>query len=118
MGIHNLTSGVGPTRMWPETEARRGVNEVMSCLQHYLENYLTDEVKHINIFSDACPGQNCNRTMHYFLCASVKHGKYDGVTHYFPTRGYRFPPCDTDFSIIERIKYSTETVCCTLNDLA
>jgi len=31
-----------------------------SCLQHYLENYLSNEVKHVGNFSVASPGQSRN----------------------------------------------------------
>jgi hypothetical protein len=63
---------------------------MISCLQHYLKNYLTKKVKHSNIFSDACPDQNYNSTMCHFLHTLVKHGKYDGITHYFSTRVHSF----------------------------
>lgn len=111
LGFHNLGQNKATMYMWPENVARRGVNEVISCLNHYIENSIADNVRELTLFTDSCPGQNKNHTMVQYCYTMVKiKERFDKITHIFPVRGHSYLPNDTDFSRIEKIKRTHETV--------
>ena len=66
-GIHSAGNNKGTMYCWDETVAKRGSNEVTSCLLHYFNNFLPDEVKTLFLYSDGCGGQNKNYTVIHFL---------------------------------------------------
>lgn len=68
--------------MWPENGAKRGVNEVLSCLNDYFSK-LPDSINTVFLFSDACPGQNRNITMVQFLYTLVKLGRFQRIIFQF-----------------------------------
>ncbi|KAJ4428627.1 hypothetical protein ANN_24672 [Periplaneta americana] len=100
----------GKMYMWAEYDAKRGVNEVVSCLRNYIENYVPDTVKTLYLFSDACPGQNLNNTMVQFCYTLIQSDRFNDVQHYLPIRGHSYLPCDRCFSVIERMKKKVERI--------
>ncbi len=96
--------------MWPETMAKRGSNEVVSCLQHYIQNKLSPGVKKIKLYSNGCRGQNHNHTIVQYLFTLVKTGQLDSIEHHLPIRGHSFLPCDGHFATTERQKRRIESV--------
>ncbi|XP_072032844.1 uncharacterized protein [Amphiura filiformis] len=96
--------------MWPETVAKRGSNEVVSCLKHYIDNKLSVGVKKVKVFSDGCRGQNHNHTVVQVFFTLVKTGQLDAIEHRFPIRGHSFLPCDRHFATIEKKKRKVESV--------
>ena len=65
---------------WPETLAKRGSDEVVSCLHHFLSR-VPASVTTLFLYSDGCPGQN--DVMHY-LHSLVSTGKsqFKGTVSY------------------------------------
>jgi hypothetical protein len=108
--IHTASSDDAHMYMWCEGDAKRGCNEVLSCLHDYIVNKLREEVKTLFIFSDACAGQNRNKTMMQYLYTLVRNKNIKAIEHTYPTRGHSFLPCDRDFALIEKLKRSRDTV--------
>lgn len=77
---------------------------------HFVENHIGKNVDTLNLFSDACTGQNRNTTMVHFLLALANSGRFKKIYHNFPVRGHSFLPCDSDFSHLGRIKRKQEHV--------
>ncbi|PSN48692.1 hypothetical protein C0J52_13536 [Blattella germanica] len=71
-------------------------------LYHYINNELTQDVKNITFFSDACADQNCNNTGVLFLMNLVHSGQLKKISHIFPVRGHSFLLCDRDFGTLGR----------------
>lgn len=110
--VHVASSNDAYMFVWPEGDAKRGCNEVLSCLNSYFETFLRPTVKQLFLFSDACAGQNRNKTVMNYMYALIKLGltKIQVIEHSFPTRGHSFLPCDRDFGLIEKVKRQRETV--------
>jgi hypothetical protein len=49
-------------------------------------------VKHLHLFSDACPCQNCNNPIIILPLFLVETGKLEAISHYPPIRGHFVPP--------------------------
>ncbi|KAJ8890441.1 hypothetical protein PR048_009950 [Dryococelus australis] len=65
--IHTLSTGDSIFYCYPETEGRKGSDEVTSFLHHFIFNLLDPKVKDIELFCDASAGQNKNYTVLWFL---------------------------------------------------
>uniref|UniRef100_UPI00358DF5DA uncharacterized protein isoform X1 n=2 Tax=Myxine glutinosa TaxID=7769 RepID=UPI00358DF5DA len=109
-GIHSAKLGKMKVYSWPETEAHRGVNEVVSSIKHYIDNTIPNTVRKLIVFTDGCHGQNHNHTMVQYLSSLVISGSFDEVIHRFPIRGHSYLPCDRNFGVIEKIQRRHETV--------
>lgn len=96
--------------MYPEIVARRGANEVVSCLHHYFRNKLLPSVKKVNVYSDGCRGQNHNQTTVQFFHTLVKTGQFHAIEDNLPIRGHSFLPCDRHFATIEKMKRRREII--------
>ena len=52
--------------------AKRGSNEVASCLFHFFNNFLPEEVETLFLYSDGCGGQNNHYSLSLFSCRFKK----------------------------------------------
>lgn len=95
---------------WTENTAKRGCNEVLSVLHHYINTFLPSSVKKLYIFTDGCRGQNHNQNMLKFWQALVLNARFENIQHFFPQRGHSFLPCDRHFAIIEKMQRKREIV--------
>ncbi|GFS00861.1 DNA repair protein rhp54 [Elysia marginata] len=80
LGVYNLTVYDYKTCdaycfKWPESEGRRGSNEVATCLLKYIEIQSHQGVRDITMFSDNCAGQNRNRFVAFALNFARTHFK-------------------------------------------
>ena len=99
--VHDCTLGQPFCYMWHEALARRGGNEVASCLLEHIQ-YLPDTVKQLIMYSDNCAGQNKNKfvaTM--FMIAASSFSNLEFIDHKILTVGHTHNKCDVDHSIIE-----------------
>lgn len=96
--------------MYDETVAKKGANEVISFLDHYITNILSQNVKKLYIFSDNCCAQNKNNVMVRYLAGLCKIQKFEFIIHRFPEPGHSFLPCDRSFGIIEKKKRLVERI--------
>lgn len=95
---------------WPENIAKRGSNEVLSVLSHYIETFLPNAIKKLYVFTDGCRGQNHNQSVLKFWQCMILNGRFEQIKHYFPQRGHSFLPCDRHFAIIEKMQRKRERV--------
>lgn len=89
--------------MWGECDAKRGANEIASCLYSYLKSVDERGIKNILFYCDSCPGQNKNKTiltvLNYFLMKS-KHLEVIQINYLLP--GHTYMPVDSVHATIER----------------
>lgn len=95
---------------WPESEGKKGANEVASVIQHYIEAFVPHSVKSLVVVTDGCRGQNVNITMMRFWESLVLTGRFKSVCYFLPERGHSYLPCDRHFAIIEKMQRKRETV--------
>lgn len=73
LGVYNFTvyetsSRHGFCYVWSEDKAKRGANEIASCLWKYLNNLNSITNLPIIFYSDNCTGQNKNKYMYVYTC--------------------------------------------------
>lgn len=107
-GVHNCGDNSATMYCWPKNVAHKGSNEVVSCLNRYLNGLIG--VKWLNLFSDSYGGQNKNSTVIQYLYTLVRSGCFHHIRHVFPVRGHSFLPCDRDFAKSETKKSKVERV--------
>lgn len=100
--VHNLKTQKAMFYSYHEGIANKGPNEVCSFLKHYFDNFISEDIKELHIFSDGCAGQNKNNTVVRFLLTLTTLKKFNVITHYFPQRGHSFLPCDRDFGLVKK----------------
>ena len=108
--VHSCTTGKPVMYTWPECFAKRGCNEVISCLHHYIKAKVPRVVKNLDLFCDGCRGQNHNNAMVRFLFTLVFRGDFEKITLHLPVRGHSFLSCDRHFGVIQRMKRKKDTV--------
>ncbi|XP_041968600.1 uncharacterized protein LOC121725638 [Aricia agestis] len=100
--IHVLSTGQSYFYCYPETSAKKGSNEVMSFLHHFIINYLDKRVKQLSIFCDSAGGQNKNYNLIKWLhFITNKSNLLNRVDITFPIRGHSYMECDKNFGIIK-----------------
>lgn len=102
---------------WTENEAPRGSNEVCSALIDFLsvlEEKIQDGPERPNklrLFSDACSGQNKNRTIVSSLLHYANTNQtFSSVQHFFPIRGHSYMPPDRVFGRMEQVFRKKEKI--------
>lgn len=58
--VYDLGNNNGHCYVWNESVARRGPNEISSCLLDFIKTEIENGVKKIVFYSDNCGGQNRN----------------------------------------------------------
>lgn len=102
-GIHSISSnGTEPFMMsWTENVAKRGSNEILSCLFEFIQSI--GSMKHLVAWSDSCPGQNKNFNLIAFYQYLILHKYFDVIDHKFPEVGHSYLDSDRDFGRIEKV---------------
>ncbi|CAG9793806.1 unnamed protein product [Diatraea saccharalis] len=99
--IFNMGQKKAVCYIWDETIAKRGANEVGSCLLDYIENCSTQGAEEFRFWSDNCAGQNRNRFVFaMFLFAAKKFNV--SITHHFLEKGHTQNEGDSVHALIER----------------
>lgn len=97
--------------MYDEQTAKKGSNEVISFLHHYIHTYLPGSVKTLYIFSDNAFAQNKNQTLVKYMFTLVNTNKnIREIHHQYPEPGHSFLPCDRSFGLIEKNKRKKERI--------
>lgn len=87
--------------MWHEGTAKRGANEVSSCLYDFIKVNAEKGVKEFKFWSDNCAGQNRNRIVFaLYLLVSKEFGVT--ITHRFMEKGHTQNEGDSVHALIER----------------
>lgn len=93
-----------------EDEAKRGSDEIGSCLIKFLE-IQKSQANILHIISDNCRGQGKNWAIVALERSLVRSGKFKAIEHWFPQVGHTRLPCDRDFGRIEKhVKNRNPTV--------
>ena len=96
---------------WPECFAKRGCNEVISCLLTSSHQTKTPRViKNRALFCGSCREQNNNNAMVKFLFTLIFTGDFEKIVLHLPAREHSFHPRDRHFGVIERMKRKKGTV--------
>ncbi|GFR90754.1 DNA repair protein rhp54 [Elysia marginata] len=98
-GYHDKT---GYNYLWNETKAKRGSNEIASCVITYLDNLNEKRsFKTVRLLSDSCGGQNRNRQFMAMLWLAAHHFDFEEICHGFFVRGHSQNESDSIHSRIE-----------------
>lgn len=109
--IYSGTFGTSTFYMYDEQTAKKGSNEVISFLHHYIHTYLPGSVKTLYIFSDNAFAQNKNQTLVKYMFTLVNTNKnIREIHHQYPEPGHSFLPCDRSFGLIEKNKRKKERI--------
>lgn len=106
-GIHSCGDNKVSMYCWPEVMAKRGSDEVISCLHHFVSQ-IPVTVNALFLYSDGCPGQNRNSNVMSYLFTLVSTGRF--LSHSFPVRGHSFLPNDRDLGRTEVKKRKHERI--------
>ena len=89
--------------MYDETVARKGSDDVCSMFHDFATRFVSNKVKHLDLFCDGCAGQNKNWTVMRFLYYLVHSEKrFDSILLAFPIRGHSYMECDKDMSKVDQ----------------
>lgn len=82
-GVHSIsTNGTVPFMMnWTENVAKRGSNEILSCLFEFVQSI--GPMKHLLAWSDSCAGQNKNFNLIALYQYLILHKYFDVIDHKF-----------------------------------
>ena len=108
-GVHSCGNNQVSMYCWPEVTAKRGSDEVISCLHHFFTE-LPRSVNTLYLFSDGCPGQNKTSNVMSYLFTLVFTKRFSKITHTFPVRGHSCLPNDRNFGRTEMKKRKHERV--------
>ncbi|XP_067633732.1 uncharacterized protein [Eurosta solidaginis] len=105
---YNFTMHEGSTNkaqcfIWNETIAKRGSNDIGSCIFKCLST-VPPMVKHIILYSDSCPGQNRNANICAMFQMVLKSTTIETIDHKFLVVGHTHMECDTVHAQIEKRK--------------
>lgn len=107
LAVYNFTlfemgSKTGKCYMWHEATAKRGSNEVASCLYEYInEQVQNNDVTDFRFWSDNCTGQNRNRIVFFMYLHVAKKLKIK-ISHKFMEVGHTQNEGDSVHANIER----------------
>lgn len=100
--IHDYRSGKAHMFLWDEVTAKRGANEICSCIQKFVNTFVPQDVCKLFIFSDNCSGQNKNFTLLIFYLSLIHSKRLKEITHIYFTAGHNYMAADRDFALIEK----------------
>ncbi|KAL0830185.1 hypothetical protein ABMA28_003642 [Loxostege sticticalis] len=93
--VFNLGQKKAVCYIWDKTVAKRGANEVGSCLLDYIKEKCTEGTKEFRFWSDNCASQNRNRFV-FFV----------SITHRFLEKGHTQNEGDSVHALIDRSSHS------------
>ena len=102
--MYSLGSGDVNCYLWNETQAKRGANEIASCLIKFLVKQVKAGFTSFIFFSDNCAGQNRNRfiaTLWWYAVRTLKN--ITSITHNYLEVGHTQNENDAVHSTIERV---------------
>lgn len=95
--------------MWHEADAKRGSDEISSCIYNYLMN-LVPNIEHLILHSDSCGGQNKNKMIEaMFSTVLFNHATLKTIDHELLEPGHTHMECDSDHAVIERAKKASSS---------
>ncbi|CAF4819823.1 unnamed protein product [Pieris macdunnoughi] len=99
--LASLGSRQGYCFSWHQQTAKRGANEISSCVFKFIEDTVGEGVKDYRFWSDNCGGQNRNRIV--FLMYMIASSKFSiDISHRFLIVGHTQNEGDSMHALIER----------------
>lgn len=99
--VYDATQGKGYCYVWHGQIAKRGANEIGSCLWQFLLNEKQRGIQNISFYSDGCCGQNKNRFIFALYIFAAQKLQLN-ITHRFFETGHGQSEGDSMHSNIER----------------
>lgn len=101
--IYDIGRNDGYCYVWHEEIAKRGSNEIASCLWNFLELQKSKGIETVILYSDNCGGQNRNHVVFsMFVYAATKF--QIKITHRFLEKGHTQNEGDSMHAVIENAK--------------
>lgn len=100
--IHDYRRGKAHLFVWDEVTAKRGANEICSCINKFINTFVPPEVEKLFIFSDNCSGQNKNFILLMFYLSLIHTERFKEITHIYFIPGHTYMAADRDFAMIEK----------------
>lgn len=102
--VHNMKTSTASCYIWSEPIAKRGANDIGSCVFDFLKE-LSPEVHHVILYSDCCSGQNKNSIlMAMYLWFLENQESIKVIDHKFLVPGHTRMECDSDHAEIEKAR--------------
>lgn len=99
--IYDINKKAATCYMWNEVIAKKGANEVSSCLYAFIKENAEKGVDKFRFWSDNCAGQNRNRIVFaLYLLAAKEYGV--SIIHRFMEKGHTQNEGDSVHAMIER----------------
>ena len=111
-GIYSASTQTTTAFMWHELLGKRGCNNVMSCLMHFIFHSRLGRTgaKWSIWWADNCPGQNKNNYIMWFFQDLIRRKIYSRVDYKFLIAGHTYGSTDQAFGMIERYAAKIDTV--------
>lgn len=112
-GVYSASCNVMIAFMWHEMLAKRGANNVVSCLSHFIFKTKlgrTGAKRCIWWADNYCPGQNKNNCVVWFFQYLIQLKVYTSIDYKFLIPGHTYGPADRNFAIIEKYAAKLENV--------
>ncbi|XP_072043437.1 uncharacterized protein [Amphiura filiformis] len=108
--LYELVTRDGFCFLWHQGIAKRGANEISSCLWSYLKKVDGKGYDQVHFFADGCPGQNKNSILPCMFRYFVSHVSVDikTITIYFFEAHHGQNEGDAMHSVIERAKQKSK----------
>ncbi|KAJ8912160.1 hypothetical protein NQ315_006124 [Exocentrus adspersus] len=100
--IFNIANKEGSCYVWSENTAKRGANEIGSCVLQFLTSNCKE--KHVTFYSDNCAGQNKNKYIASLYLYATTFLEIQSITHKYLVTGHTQNEGDSMHSCIEKEK--------------
>ena len=111
-GIYSASTNIMMAYMWHELLAKRGPNDVASCLSHFIFQTPLGRTgaKWSIWWADNCPGQNKNNAVMWFFQDLICCKVYTRIDFKFLIPRHTYGPTDRLFAVIEKHASKVEAV--------
>ena len=100
--IYDIKTNSCQCFVWDESNGHRGVNELGTCVLHYIKSVIESGKKDIIFYSDNCAGQQKNKFMLALCLYAVNKLDINSITHKYLIKGHTQNEGDSAHSLIER----------------
>lgn len=102
--IFDLSQKQGYCYLWHEEMARRGANEITTCVYLFLKDIAKQGKKHVIFYSDNCVAQNKNKFLFSMYLYCVENLDINSITHKYLVVGHTENEGDSMHACIEKEK--------------
>jgi hypothetical protein len=107
LSVYDLATGKAKCFIWDQMQAKRGANEIGSCLHRYLTGLSEEGIREVVMYADNCGGQNKNQfivAMMLHAVITVQHTEIEKLTICYLEAGHTQNENDSVHSSIELAK--------------